>query len=216
MLEPSGPFEFAANLPTELHRRAVRVEVLVRECGVSREDLLDAAKRDPSHCFTYTFTRNGIRSVTHIAYTPDGAGFEPPAPISATTDFGEQREPAPAQRQQQKRSQYYETSLPKNQTKKKKTAPARQPFAPLNENERDAVTKVRELSEVLEAFGRLRVYIPPRSKATTSKSKSPRRAENRPTSPANSPMPSSTCARPKAPSSTPSKRRRTSSSSSDY
>mmetsp|Transcript_4572 Transcript_4572/g.15198 ORF Transcript_4572/g.15198 Transcript_4572/m.15198 type:complete len:128 (+) Transcript_4572:235-618(+) len=54
MSEPSQ-FEFAAHLPGDLHRMAVRIDILAQRCGVVREDLLKAAHRDKGHCFAYEF-----------------------------------------------------------------------------------------------------------------------------------------------------------------
>jgi len=92
--DAAAAWRFSAGLKVDWYRRYVRLDLLQSEYGLSREQLVAAAKKEPGYCHIGNMFKvaaspgsTRVRTVTHMAYNPD-VGCVPLAPISATADFG--------------------------------------------------------------------------------------------------------------------------------
>ena len=133
---------------------AVRMEVLQDYYDVGRDDLLEAARRDPAHCSTYEFRR----MVTHVAYTPDGAGFKPNAPGRATDDFGAAKDPSTDRRRRDNKRPSVEDDCTQESEATAKPKPKRQSRRPalaaVDQNKGTGHLEQRQINKLrLEAGG---------------------------------------------------------------
>jgi len=92
--DAAAAWRFSAGLKVDWYRRYVRLDLLQSEYGLSREQLVAAAKKELGYCHIGNMFKvaaspgsTRVRTVTHMAYNPD-VGCVPLAPISATADFG--------------------------------------------------------------------------------------------------------------------------------
>jgi hypothetical protein len=92
--DAAAAWRFSAGLKVDWYRRYVRLDLLQSEYGLSREQLVAAAKKEPGYCHIGNMFKvaavpgsSRARTVTHFAYNPD-VGCEPRAPMGATADFG--------------------------------------------------------------------------------------------------------------------------------
>ncbi|MGD1950537.1 MAG: hypothetical protein ACFB14_12940, partial [Leptolyngbyaceae cyanobacterium] len=114
-------FEFVSQLREEWLRCTVRVELLMAEHGLSREEVLSAARRDPVHCCTYVFRGK----VTHVAVNPDG--FQPNSPGHSYDDFGPKLEVQSTTRERRRRPLQEISASGSNARHRKKPPPQRRP-----------------------------------------------------------------------------------------
>jgi hypothetical protein len=79
-------WSFKDGLKNGWWRRFVRVDLLCSEYGLTRDELLSAAVREPAnHVLS---KRDFLQQPTHLAYNPDQ--MTPLAPLRATDDLGPQ------------------------------------------------------------------------------------------------------------------------------
>jgi hypothetical protein len=83
-------WSFRDGLKNGWWRRFVRVDLLCSEYGLTRDELLSAAGREPAnHVLSKRdFRQGGLQQPTHLAYNPDQ--MTPLAPLRATDDLGPQ------------------------------------------------------------------------------------------------------------------------------
>lgn len=112
-------FVFSRDFPGDWHRRAVRIGLIEEAYGLSRDEVLTAARAETlGLCFTdYLFDK----VLTHVAYSPDFV--RPHNPANSGADFGPlMTELQPRRRQRQSPTPLVDEELVSKRKKKRRPA----------------------------------------------------------------------------------------------